>query len=458
MRSKFSYSLLPAVLALGLSACGGSDDDNSEFPDAALQFYNGSSNSALTSMRSEDDGLIGSASYGDATRLVNLDAGENVLEFFRTDSDDQEVEIDTLTTNLNDGQKTLVIMSGDFSNPTFTAHQFEREELEDHFRLFAIDLVADQSSYDLYMSDSGAPFEAANLLGTINYEGFQELTYWDPDEDSEDFDEGDYTIYLTAPGSSEVVFESPTVSFGFDTEYVLVIRSTTGAIQDELEVDLILNSSTVPTFADNDATAQYRIYNSLNGDAVLDVSLEGNSADAEDETVTIAANSLTEFREVEFGDYRLSAAAQNDASLSFNNRLVTLNQGESKAIVLYEEEAGVLTSLSFEESTLPQEFDKVIFAVNLVPDFSDVDLFFVRNDETVQSAQFLISSIDFGESATLTLPSDFYELVAVFDDNEDTQVLLDRTQLLGINEDRNYIITIETDTDSPTGYSISLLF
>ena len=81
----------------------------------------------------------------------------------------------------------------------------------------------------------------------------------------------------------------------------------------------------------------------------------------------------------------------------------------------------------------------------------------MRKDETIETAQFLISSIDPGEVKGVTLPSDFYELVAVFDDNEDTQILLDRTELLGINEEANYIITIEESADSPTGYKISLL-
>lgn len=457
MRSRLGLPVLTVLMALGLTACGGSDDDNSgTFPDAYLQFYNGSDNSALTSMREADGGGFGSASYGDSTSLFNVDGGDLDLEFFRTDSDDQELIIQELTVNMQDGRKTLVMMSGDFANPTFTPHQFEREELEDHFRLFAIALVSDQSSYDLYMSDAGAPFEAANLLGTINYEGFQELTYWDGDDDSDDFDEGDYTVYLTAPGSSEVIFESPTVDFAFATEYVMVIRGTTGAVEGDVQVDLVLNSSSVTSLADTDATAQFRIYNSLNGDATMDVTLDGN--DDNGTSLNIASNTITDFTEVEFGDYRLSATSSADANLTFNNRLVTLNQGESKAIVLYQEEDGDLTSLSFSESTLPQEFDKEVFAVNLVPDFADVDLYFVRNDETIESARFLISSIDFGESKSLTLPSDFYELVAVFDDNEDTQVLLDRTAITGINEDQNYIISIELDESSPTGYKIQLLF
>ncbi|GAB5379383.1 MAG: hypothetical protein Alis3KO_13700 [Aliiglaciecola sp.] len=457
MRSKVSIALMGAVLATGLTACSSSDDDNQQFSNAGfIQFYNGSSNSAVTTIRgTEQTRILGSSSYGDATTLFQVDGGFTEIEFFRTDSDDEEIILETREIDIPTGQKTLVMLTGDFGNPTFNEYRFNREELEDHFRLFAVSVTDDQSSYDLYMSDSGAPFTAANLLGTINYESFEEQTFWAPDSDSEDFDEGSYTIYLTEPGSQEVIFESNTVSFQFATEYVLVIRGSSGAIQSGIEVDLILNSSTVGNLDDIDASSQYRLYNSLDNDAVS-IALDGT--DVVTPAVELAANTLSGFTEVEFGDYRLSANSTTNAELTFNNRLVTLNQGESKAIVIYQDENDALTSLSFDESTQPQVFDKQVVAANLVSDFTDVDLYFVRKDETIESAQFLIASIDFGEAKTVTLPSDFYELVAVFDDNEDTQVLLDRTELLGLNEEANYIIMIEESLDSPTGYKISLLF
>ena len=457
MRSKVSLALMGVVLATGLTACSSSDDDNQQFSNAAyVQFYNGSSNSAQTIMRgTEETQVLGGASYGDSTSLFTAEGGFTEIEFYRTDSDDEEVIIETREIDLPTGQKTLVMLTGDFANPTFNEFRFNREELEDHFRLFAVSVTDDQTSYDLYMSDSGAPFSAANLLGTVNYESFEEQTFWAPDSDSEDFDEGSYTVYLTAPGSQDVIFESDTISFQFDTEYVLVIRGSTGALQSGVEVDLVLNSSSVSNFDDINASAQYRIYNSLDNDAVT-VSLDGNGDT--NPSVELAANAKTDFTEVEFGDYRLSAESTTDGALAFNNRLVTLNQGESKAIIIYQDETDALTSMSFNESTQPQVFDKQVAAVNLVSDFADVDLYFVRKDETVESAQFLIASIDPGEFKGVTLPSDFYELVAVFDDNEDTQILLDRTELIGLNEEQNYIISIEESETSPTGYKISVLF
>jgi len=448
--------LLPTLLLsiMLLSACGSSSDDEEEvFADAYLQFYNGSANSAATIMAEVDGNTLGSATYGDASGLITAESGEVELEFFRIDADDQEVTLEEVTVDLSDGEKVLMILSGDYENPSFIEHRYIREDLEDHFRLFATSVISGSVSYDLYMSAAGEPFSAANLLGNVVYEQFDELTYWDPDTDSDDFDEGEYVLYVTEPGSNEPFFESATISFAYDTEYVLALRTTSGAIQNNVVIDLIINSSAVANYADEDATAQYRIYNSLDDSGAISLSLAGNEGTNYDTTLT--ANTLSEFNEVEFGDYRLTALLAEEG---FNNRLVTLNQGESKAIILYRDEADNLNSISFEESNLPQVFDHQLQIVNLVPDYFDIDFYFVRKDETIESADYLVSGLDYEEIRSITLPSDFYELIAVYDGNNDTQVLLDRTELLGINEEVNYIITVEKTVDSATGFKISILY
>ena len=177
-----------------------------------------------------DGNTLGTATYGDASSLITSESGEVELEFFRIGADDQQVILEEVAVGLSDGEKVLMILSGDYENPSFTEHRYEREDLEDHFRLFATSVMSGTGSYDLYMSAAGEPFSAANSLGTINYEQFDELTYWDPDTDSDDFVEGEYILYLTVPGSNEPFFERTAISFAFDTEYVLVLRTTSGAI------------------------------------------------------------------------------------------------------------------------------------------------------------------------------------------------------------------------------------
>ena len=65
--------------------------------------------------------------------------------------------------------------------------------------------------------------------------------------------------------------------------------------------------------------------------------------------------------------------------------------------------------------------------------------------------------LEFAESTSEVLPSDYYEVIAVYEDDNEEQVLLDRTALFGFTEEENYIVTVEP-ADTPTGYEINVLY
>lgn len=458
MQFRFSVYLrsifLVVFVLLGITACGGSDSTESDYEFAYIQFYNASPNGANVEMREVDGDSFGFAQFGDTTSMYSMESGTLELEFIRTDADDQEVYIDTYSVTLKTGYKTLVIMSGDFANPIITEYSYERETLEDHFRLFGLSVTADNSAYDFYLSESGDPFEAANLLGTVTTDGMIEFEYWDKDDDSDDFDQGEYTLYLTQPGTSDVVFESQTLNFVYATEYVLTLRDVSGAIQDGLIVDTILNSSSVTALTDVEADAQYRIYNATDIGTPLTVTFGGNT-DEDDVSFTLGEGEISAFSAIRYGDYRVTVSDSSGEALSLNNKLITLNQGESKAILVYEKD-GQLGAATFVESGLPQAYDKTVNFINLVSDFDDVDFYLVRNDETIDTAEYDVQNLTFAESADEVLPADYYEVIAVYEDDNNEQVLLDRTALHGFVEDKNYIVTVEP-ANTPTGYEINIL-
>ncbi len=466
MQTKSTHLLAVAALSLGLSACGGSGGGSSTYSSAYVQFYNGSSNSATTIMNIDDD-EYGSAAFGDATALYSLDNDTYDLEFIYEDSDDEEVTIyqEDNVLKLKNGRKAIIIMSGDYDNPDINFYDFKRKDgdaMDEHFRIFTTSVTDDQASYDFYIAESGDTFEEAHQINTATYGALEEGDYWDKDEDddSDYFPTGDYKIFLTEPGSTDVVYESQTISFDYETEYSLIIRNTTGALAGNLVVDMLLNSTSVTSYADAEASAQYRIYNSLSDDD-LTVALTGSNGE-EGDTLTVAAGELSDFTGIHYGDYNINAQ-NSDSSLSFNNRLLTLNQGESKAVVLYKNGSDKLTSLSFEESSTSQVYDHEVLVANLVTEessgYDDLDIYFVRGDETTDSAEYEITSLDAEESRSITLPSDYYEIVVVYDDNSDSgnYDVLYRTNSLPFNEEVNYIITIEEDASSSTGYSVKVL-
>ena len=460
MKKTLFYMCNFALLALAISGCGSSSsDEETEYPATYIQFYNGSVNSSTTSLY-VDDSLLGGSSYGDATSLGTLESDEVDLEFRRVDADNKTVIIKEMTANLKEGYKTLFLLSGDYADADITELSFERETLDDHFRLFTTSVVTSVPQYDVYMAEEGTPFSDATLVSKANYQSLDEAVYWAPDatsttDASDDFDLDDYVIYLTLPGEAVPIYESPTISFIYSTEYVIAVRSTAGALRNNIELDLIVNSTAVTSYADVNASSQYRIYNSLDDDSTLTISLDGNNE--ESELVSLAANSLSEFKQLAYGDYRLSASLASANVSPLANRLLTLNQGESKAVVLYADNSNKLKSIAFIESALPQTYDHEIKVANLVQDFSDLEIYFVRNDETIETAKYKLASLDFEESRSIVLPKDYYEIVAVYDDSSGNEVLLERTQAIGFNEEVNYIVTIEKSAATPSGYAVAIL-
>ena len=104
-----------------------SDNDEEVFADPYLQFYNGSANSAATLIAEIDGNTLGTEIYGDVSGLIISDSGEIELELFRIDADDQHVTLEEVTVDLLNGEKMLIILSGDYESPTFTAYRYMRE-------------------------------------------------------------------------------------------------------------------------------------------------------------------------------------------------------------------------------------------------------------------------------------------------------------------------------------------
>lgn len=73
--------------------------------------------------------------------------------------------------------------------------------------MFVFLVIIDEDFYDFYFSDVGDFFEVVNFFGMVIVSEMIELDYWDLDDDSDYFDEGEYIIYLIELGSIDVVFE-----------------------------------------------------------------------------------------------------------------------------------------------------------------------------------------------------------------------------------------------------------
>lgn len=441
---------VPITSLILLSACGGSSSEGNEtYPSSYLQFYNASSNSATTTLTftdsAETETTLGTAAFGDSTALTTVDTQTYDLAFTYTDNSGDVQTVLEDQVSLTTSEKTLLFLVGNYEAPELLNLSFLRDdELDDQFKLYFANLLAENKNMDLYISSSTEDFDDADFVATLGQYAFSEAVT---------LDTGSYILYLTDAGSKEVVLQSPVYGFSYETEYVVALRDNAGPLKRKIALDVIGNTTSVYPLEDVNSNAQFRVYNSLNDLDPAQI-FAGSTSDSPVFT-DVAADSLTSYAEIAHGDYRVTLTANEGAS-QIPNGLLTLNQGESKSLVFYRDEQDQPTVLSVKDSATPQVYDFVFNVVNVVPDFDNVSIYFVPPGKTMETTSYYISSINDATSASITLPLDSYTVLLVRKDLNNNKTLLAQTEQIELVQGRSYLLVAEKDTDTETGYKISL--
>ena len=109
MIQRASRLALPLFSLIAIAACGGSSDDKAEegFNQGYVQFYNGSANSANTSLTVNEQ-AAGTGIFGDASNMLSIEPGSYKYQLKNATSSALIKEADI---TLNKGDKTLLFMA-----------------------------------------------------------------------------------------------------------------------------------------------------------------------------------------------------------------------------------------------------------------------------------------------------------------------------------------------------------
>lgn len=443
------FLLLPLLISTAtLTACGGSssDDTSATYTSSYVQLYNGSANSTSTRLILTDSNdssvLAGAATYADATSLATYTPATYDLKLSRLNSDSDDISILETSITLRQSYKHLLLLAGDYNTPELLTLEFLRDDsLTDTFRLYVVSLLPDDA-YDVYLSKSDATFEDATLAATLNYSQISSAM---------EFDSGNYIIYVTAAGSHDILFQSSKYNFEYLTEYVVVPRIASGPLAGNIAVDVINNTTTVGNLTDLTAQAQFRLYNSINSFGNSDVYLNDSVA-----FTSLAADSLSDYVELTAKDYRLSASDEQGV-FYLNSALMTLNQGQSKAVVLYQNANTNTTAIVVEESNTPQIYDYDINVVNTIASYSSLGIYFVPPNETIDTAEYYITSLNSGAQKEINVPDGEYTIYLTYTDSNKNKTLLAESEVQQFVAGSNYLLIAEPDSSSNSGYKLSLL-
>ncbi|WP_299805749.1 hypothetical protein [uncultured Shewanella sp.] len=445
------YLGLSAIMAT-LVACS-SDDNESTSNSSYIQYYNASPNSTETALVL-DDYAYSVVNFADSLPRYEYGTGTSELEISGLDASGEELTLYQSSIEFANTDNHLFMLVGDYGEPEVLDIVYRRSEMDElnsdesgdysKMQVLVAHAAMGESSFDAYLGKQGEEFSSATMLGALNYKSYS---------NEQMFDTGDYVLYLTESGKTSPIFTTATLELTANTVYKLVVRNSFGPGVPKLMVDNVDSTGSPEQYSNIDANAEYRLFNGLNKTNMVDAELVSHQESQY--LYELSQNQLTEFKAIGYNDYGVSISDSTTSEVLANNLLITFNQDESKSIVLYEDELGGTKGMTITHDHRPRAFEHQISLANLVADFDELTIYFVRSSETIESAEYQISGIEFTELGSISLPSDDYEISVVYKDDNDTLTLVYQSDVVPFNQAGNYTMVLNRDDSQPLGYRLT---
>lgn len=462
--------IIAGVMVIGLSACGSSSDDSGI---GYVQFYNASSNAPaiyLTMDKDNDDDYNSkthsAVSYSKAGSNYEYDSDTYDIDLSWDDGDSELEVLYEASLQVTSDDNQLVVLAGNISSPevlTFNIEDIDddNDDDEDLFNLRMINMNSFSGGVDVYLSKSNETFNEAVLLSNITY---GEIST------NQKYDQDDYVIYLTAAGSLDVLYQSEKIAYIYPSQYLMIIRENTGPSDSPFTVDYITKSSGATEYPDADASAEFRLYNGLLEHELLPqyrsvVDVHVNGIGDTPEVGQLYAGGFSESIQRDFGDYSLDLTIPITNEVIIKNHLLTLNAGDDKTVFFYVREEDVsddddeeeieitLNSLVVDNSNRESLYDHQITIINLIDEFSKVDVYFVESNETIDSTD-NDEHVPYITPQSITLLNNTYSVYVIGEENS-SELILVRSELILGEGTHDMFLIVEEDINSSTGYKMT---
>ncbi|KGJ97570.1 hypothetical protein [Colwellia psychrerythraea] len=484
--------LAASILLFILLGCNSSDDGSGS---GYVKLYNLSKDSPsiyltvdenLTEDNDDDDHFeqtYSGIAYGNANSNISL-TSKNYYYYQLAWQDDDSLATDDLaviyedTLALAEDTIHMIVLSDSILSPQVTVHSFpviddEDDTSNDLFNIRVLNMHENQQAVDFYLSKENESFNEAILVGQFEY---QQLS------DNQKLDQDDYIFYITIAGSNEVLFRSNSIPFAYSSQNIMVVKENTGAGSSPYVLDK-MSDSTVIEYVDAEAEAQFRAYNAVANHEQLNnyqeaFALHINGVGESPAITFLPYGEISNSLILASGDYSLDLTNTEDNTALLSNHLLSLVENTNKTLFFYAEQEYVdsdndgnidengdgiideidvnLFSLMVENSLLTSIYEHEIEIVNLIQsdDFIQVKVYFVRQDETINSAMYY-SDISYKNTSSLLLKNNSYQVFVVAQDNG-SSIILNTFELVLDEQSSEQFLVLESSNTSATGYKTTM--
>ncbi|MBV1910822.1 MAG: hypothetical protein KUG78_16100 [Kangiellaceae bacterium] len=470
--SRTSKQFLFAASSCVLLTISGCDDSSSDTDGSGyLKFYNASSN-APTIYAELDDESLTQVDFTKTSARYNLDSEPYDVNLSWKEGTNDYQEFYNQEVSITDEDVSLIVIAGDFNDPQILTYSYEDEdeELDDeddeeNFTFRVLDMYQDDN-IDVYISADDQTFNEASLVGSYSYTELSDSQYYEVES---------YILYVTYQGSSEVLYQSDIIDFFYTNQYLVSVRANTGPSDSPFTIDLVGREASSVEYPDIDSKAEVRLYNGLIQHQLLadfenEIDFTINGVNQTESQVNLAKGEFSNVFTFASGDYAMDLYASGFEEPLATNHFVSLEPNQDKTVFVYlteereedDDDADAEDQISIFVNTLAVEnshrvslYDHQVNVINLVQDeeeeFTVLDVNFVRSNETVETAEYDITSSR-ANPRTITLPNNTYQISVIAEVNESELLLIFQELVLDADSGDLYMI-IEEDDSTDTGYS-----
>lgn len=450
---KISRLMMVSAMGALLLGCG-SDSEESSSDVAYVQFYNASPNSTSTSLVLDDYSYT-AVDFADAMPRYGYSVGSTDLEIYGQDEDGETVTIYSDTVSLKDDDNHLFVLYGDYLDPQLLDINYNRDDMDElnadddyeysKMQVLVANVATDEGTFDAYISLDTQSIDEAVMIGSAAYSTYTDSTILDTD---------DYIVYLTTTGTKDVVYTTGSMDLTTETVYKLVIRNSFGAGDIKVTIDSVDSTTTPDNYAALEATADYRVFNGLE---TQNIDVDVVSKQETQYLYDVASFAVTDYQSTSFNDYGITVRDATSKTKLFDNLLVTFNQDDVKSLLIYQKADSSVKGMVISQDLRPRAYEYKVDVVNLSYDYDDLTVYFVRDSETIETAEYTLTDLDFVEQQSLTLPSDDYEINIVYEDDNGTQTLVYQSESMSISGSNNFTFVLTPDTESVLGHRLTSL-
>ena len=372
----------------------------------------------------------------------------------------------------------MIVLSDSVLSPQVMVHSFpviddDDDTTNDLFNLRVLNMHSNQQAVDFYLSKENESFNEAVLVGQFDY---QQLS------DNQKLDQDDYIFYVTTAGSDEVLFRSSSIAFAYSSQNIMVVRDNMGAGSSPYVLDKISDSAVIE-YVDAEAEAQFRAYNAVANHEQLTsyqeaFALHINGVGDSPAITFLPYGEISNALLLASGDYSVDLTTIEENTPLLSNHLLSLVENTNKTLFFYAEQEYVdadndgnidengdgiideievnLFSLMVENSLLSSIYEHEIEIVNLIQsdDFTQIAVYFVRQDETISSATYY-RELSYKNTSSIFLKNNSYQVFVIAQDNG-SSIILNTFELILNEQSKEQFLVLESSDSSPTGYKTTM--